>query len=804
MPRAPFGREALVAAALFCACLPVVPWPAAADNPRMSIASSGGISLASTPPAGNNGYYSVGDTIRVRVRFRDRSHHINFDDRICRAQDAYVNVNIGGTWAPKDDSGHCFQDFEDCYFFRGGTFRRATPLLPSRDNLRGQTRQWGFVDFVYVVRAEDVDHNGIGVPRDGVKGKFWGCDPGGQEAYHSYYYTDRDPELIAALTDQSGHKVDGHYRPVFRDQENRIVRTGPNLVFRKGARVDARAGVNYAVLPRARSGSTLGLVYSVSPSLPGGLRLITDTGGVGGRPVVTGVPSAASARKTYRLRTADRNNRAAELPFTLEVQESPYVARVAMASAPANNDSIYRAGETISVEVAFNQPVKIGSFCILSTCVRTVGLRVAIGGNARIFRYASGDRTRKLTFNYTVQSDDLDTDGIGVLRLVKVPNAQRYIQSVSSGEALADYYYALPGDLSFARNAGHLVIPGAVTFGGRTIASQTLHVARPVRLELPAAAGGIGALSYQLTPALPDGLRWTAPGRGAGHGGVIAGTPRSGTRRAALFALTARDPRGVEASLYFYVHVSTGGTVNDVRIVSTAPGRGYYTKDDIIRLRATFNGDVAGATGPTLKLAVGTTTHTLQNQAPAGSNPKNYLDFSYTVRADDRDTDGVGLPANALGGQVRVNVAGVSGAQNASLSLAALPDQAAHVVRGTQTTPDFGSASVAERTVTPANAVDIALPAATGGEGRVSYALTPAVPGGAPDLPAGLSYASPADAASGGKISGRPAAGKSRTRYTLTATDEDGDTDTVSFFLTATGFAAVPGRDSGSDIRGGP
>ena len=68
----------------------------------------------------------------------------------------------------------------------------------------------------------------------------------------------------------------------------------------------------------------------------------------------------------------------------------------------------------------------------------------------------------------------------------------------------------------------------------------------------------------------------------------------------------------------------------------------------------------------------------------------------------------------------------------------------------------------------------LVLPAARGGDRPVRYTLTPA------PLPAGLSYTPPvAPGASGGIIAGMPTAGQAATAYTLTATDADGDTDTL-------------------------
>ena len=90
------------------------------------------------------------------------------------------------------------------------------------------------------------------------------------------------------------------------------------------------------------------------------------------------------------------------------------------------------------------------------------------------------------------------------------------------------------------------------------------------------------------------------------------------------------------------------------------------------------------------------------------------------------------------------------------------------------TSPDFGAgATVPEQFYPPNDPISpLTLPAATGGNGTLVYSLAPA-------LPAGLGF----DAA-GREISGTPTATTARTKYTLTATDDDGDTDTLDFHIT--------------------
>ena len=91
--------------------------------------------------------------------------------------------------------------------------------------------------------------------------------------------------------------------------------------------------------------------------------------------------------------------------------------------------------------------------------------------------------------------------------------------------------------------------------------------------------------------------------------------------------------------------------------------------------------------------------------------------------------------------------------------------------------PSFGGAQVpAQRYVQGLEIAPLVLPAATGGDGPLAYAL-------APDLPEGLGYTDPADATSGGALTGTPTVPAQAADWTLTATDADGDTATLTFTI---------------------
>ena len=93
------------------------------------------------------------------------------------------------------------------------------------------------------------------------------------------------------------------------------------------------------------------------------------------------------------------------------------------------------------------------------------------------------------------------------------------------------------------------------------------------------------------------------------------------------------------------------------------------------------------------------------------------------------------------------------------------------------TRPSFAAARLpAQRLVQGVAMTPLALPAAAGGNPPLAYTLSPA-------LPQGVTYTPPADAATGGTMAGTPGAVQGPVRYTLTATDADGDSATLAFSL---------------------
>ena len=90
------------------------------------------------------------------------------------------------------------------------------------------------------------------------------------------------------------------------------------------------------------------------------------------------------------------------------------------------------------------------------------------------------------------------------------------------------------------------------SFGTATVADRNWRRGEAIgAVALPAATGGVGALTYRLTPTLPSGLRFAPSTR------VLSGTPTAAFPRT-VFTLRATDGEGNAATLTFGIAGDVG------------------------------------------------------------------------------------------------------------------------------------------------------------------------------------------------------------------------------------------------------
>ena len=282
------------------------------------------------------------------------------------------------------------------------------------------------------------------------------------------------------------------------------------------------------------------------------------------------------------------------------------------------------------------------------------------------------------------------------------------------------------------------------TFGNETIADQNYTQNAAIDpLTLPAATSGNGTLTYSLSPALPAGLSFNAATR------QLSGTPTEVFAQTE-FSYTATDVDGDSATLTFNITVvetDVAPSFGDQTISDLS-----FTKDEAIETltlpRATSgNGRLTYRLSPTLPAGLSFNAATRQL---SGTPSEVFAQTRFRYTATDVDGDSATLTFNLT--VVEADVA-----------------------------PSFGDATIADQNYTQNAAIDpLTLPEATGGNGTLSYSLSP-------ELPEGLGF----DAATR-QLSGTPTEAFAQTEFSYTATDVDGDSATLTFNITVGGSGRSP------------
>ena len=284
---------------------------------------------------------------------------------------------------------------------------------------------------------------------------------------------------------------------------------------------------------------------------------------------------------------------------------------------------------------------------------------------------------------------------------------------------------------SFASTSGS----AAFTIGKANIAVR-VH-------QLPALTGGNGALSY--TDTLPTGLVYTSRGSMDTHGGTVNATDGNTlTAGTATYEIRATDRDGSAATYRLTATVETDQTP------SYAGGNALADRTFIKDTAISSSVAPAGGNAPVeCAIASGTLPSNVTLTGCLLTGTPNVVlaqPSSATIRATDRDG---------------------STALSASFTM-----------RVVDSTPEFSPDTArAKFTKGRANSAAYPVPAATGGDGTLTYSLT------AGTLPADLTYTAPGSMDThGGTISGTPRAtlATGDTNVTITATDANGSTDTLT------------------------
>ena len=338
---------------------------------------------------------------------------------------------------------------------------------------------------------------------------------------------------------------------------------------------------------------------------------------------------------------------------------------------------------------------------------------------------------------------------------------------------------------------------------GPLISDQTyVHRMAITAWTLPAATGGNGDLTYALSPALPAGLTFDPGTR------VLAGTPTE-TQAATPYTYTATDVDGDVVTVTFTLTVTADvePTFEDDPLVTgpLIPDQAYVHRTAITAW--TLPAATGGNPPLTYTLAASEFAPAeTRSPAPAGSGAPAAQPAGLTFTPATQPLTGTPSVLESETAEASTEPADASATLPAGLTfdpetrvLTGTPTETQEAIRYIYTATDvdgdpamvtftilveadvepafdvqaIDAQAIADQTYLQQKAIRaVTLPAATGGNGALTYAITPT-------LPAGLTF-DPGTRV----LAGTPTEPQAATRYTYTATDGDGDAATVPFTIT--------------------
>lgn len=553
-------------------------------------------------------------------------------------------------------------------------------------SIGGQTRTATFVSgsgsrilrFRYTVQSGDVDEDGLSVGSGALQdGEITSATGGAVTVY------------FQALPAQPGHKVNGLVAP--RVTEVSIV-SAPARGDTYAGGEDIEVAVRFDELVHVTGAPVLGV------SVGGNTRSAELVSGSGtdtltfrytvqeGDVDEDGISVAANALSGGAIAGAS-GALVSRVFVGLPAQSghrvdaaSPTATGVRIVSNPGR-DSVYGAGDAIDIAIRFDEVVHVTGTPVLT---------LSVGGQPRQAALESGSGTPTLTFRYVVQRDDIDEDGVSM-----AANAlSGGVIADASGNAVVVAFDGLPaqsghrvdGTLNVTAVSDVAIISApaedrtygvgdsievAITFdaivhvGGRPVVAVLVGGAE--RAAGLVSGSGTATLTFRYTVREgdfdDDGIS-VAPN--ALTGGVIQDDRGNAVARE-LAALPADAAHLVDA---------VGPAVSAVRLVSSPARNDTYEAGEAIEAAVTFD-EIVHVTGtPMLTLSVGGGSR--EASLVSGSGTETLL-FSYSVREDDLDADGVSIAANALTGGVIEDRHGNA----VDRTFAALPAAAGHKVDAT-------------------------------------------------------------------------------------------------------------------------
>jgi hypothetical protein len=303
----------------------------------------------------------------------------------------------------------------------------------------------------------------------------------------------------------------------------------------------------------------------------------------------------------------------------------------------------YIVGQHLDFTVVFSEAVAVTG---------TPRLQLTIGSATRYATYLSGTGST-LTFRYTVQSGDLDTDGIAVASPIDLNGGT--IKDVPGNDAVL--IFTPPNTTSvLVDGVAPTITSVAGPAAGTYIVGQNLDFSVQFSEAVVVnTAGGtprlvltIGSTTRYATYLSGTGsstliFRYTVQAGDEDTNGIAVASPID------LNGGTIKDTNGNDAVLTFTPPDTSSVLVDGVAptITSvTGPAAGTYIVGQNLDFTVVFSEAVAVTGTPRLVLTIGSTTRYATYLSGTGTST---LTFRYTVQSGDLDTDGIAVASTSIG-----------------------------------------------------------------------------------------------------------------------------------------------------------
>ena len=380
--------------------------------------------------------------------------------------------------------------------------------------------------------------------------------------------------------------------------------------------------------------------------------------------------------------TAGNAMTATALPDNLnsnQVGHKADTARPTITGLGITSTGPYMAGDVITLQATFSETVTISS-------TKPPSIPLTIGSTARAATAtAAATASTTHSFSYTVAGSDSDTDGLSIATAAVLTNPGSISDAAGNTMTATDLPNTLNDNQSSHKvdNAKPVIASIAFTSTGpyksgdvitlQATFSESVTIASTTLPGIPLTIGSTArnATAATTTRSTTHNFTYTVASTDSDTDGLSVATAAVLTNSGSISdaagnTMTATDlPNTLNDNQSSHKVDNAKPVIASIAFTSTGP----YKSGDVITLQATFSENViiASTKLPSIPLTIGSTARYATAVAATKSTTHN---FSYTVTADDSDTDGISIATAA----VLTNPGNISDTVGNTMTATALPD----------------------------------------------------------------------------------------------------------------------------------